>query len=183
MLFLHDQLGASSSVLTFLDITSGLRQCLVDSLTEFRQVSWSKWPEVVLASLLGSALDPLDPDAFPRPNCVAAYNMMAMIISCATLFGSCVMVLETVICESTPTERIHSIIARADGIFGFAINMVACGLQGLAPLIVVRAWASGLDDVQCTVLTAVVALLYMTMMDTFFDHYMKVSPFQVQLRE
>lgn len=81
---------------------------------------------LILASLLGSALDPLDPDAYPdAPKCVAAFNMMAMIISCANLFATCVFVLESVIVESTPAERIHSVIARADGVFGFGVNMVS----------------------------------------------------------
>ena len=47
---------------------------------------------LALASLLGSALNPLDPKDYPAsaPGLVAAYNMLSMIICCACLFVWCV---------------------------------------------------------------------------------------------
>lgn len=137
---------------------------------------------LLLASLLGTALAPLDPEAYPtRQTSVAAFNMLAMIICCATLFGTCTFVLEAVTCESTPAERIHSVIAKADRVFGFGVGMAGLGLQGTAPLIVLRAWISGMDQAMCIALTAVVAALLVAQLDTFEGHLQKAHPMMAQL--
>lgn len=136
---------------------------------------------LLLASLLGTALAPLDPEAYPtRQTSVAAFNMMAMIICCAQLLGTCTFVLEAVLCESTPADRIHSVIARADKCFGFGINMAALGLQGSAPLIMMRAWVSGLNDAMCIALTAVVVALWVAQLDAFEGHLQKAHPMMAQ---
>lgn len=144
-------------------------------LTQYALVSM-----LILASLLGVALSPLDLDAYPDTTGVAAFNMMAMLISCANLFGTGTFVLEAVLCESTPTDSIHSVIARADRIFGFGAYMIALGLQGGGPLIVVRGWVSGLDQALCIALTVVVAVLWMAMQDTYFGHLQDACPLMAQ---
>ena len=103
---------------------------------------------LVLAALLGSALNPLSFEAFPEspPIAVAAFNMASMIISFASLVGTTYFLLEYTLIEGTPTSRIHSIIAKSDGMFRFGTNMMACCLQGTPVLIILRAWISaGLD--------------------------------------
>mmetsp|Transcript_4787 Transcript_4787/g.16692 ORF Transcript_4787/g.16692 Transcript_4787/m.16692 type:complete len:330 (+) Transcript_4787:402-1391(+) len=145
-------------------------------LTQYSLVSM-----LLLASILGSALNPLDPEAYPgRQTTVTAFNLLAMIISCANLFGTCTFVLEAVVCESTSADRIHSVIAKADGVFEFGINMVGVGLQGTAPLIVVRAWISGTGQAMCIALTAVVATLYCAQSYSFFTHLQDVHPMMAQ---
>ena len=135
-----------------------------------------------LASILGTALSPLDAEAYPgRQTIVAAFNCMAMIISCGSSFGTGMFVLEAVVCESTPADRIHSVIARADGVFRFGIGMVAFGMQGTAPLLVVRAWISGFNQEVCIALTAVVAALYCLFTDTFISHLQDAHPIMSQL--
>ena len=137
---------------------------------------------LMLASLLGSALNPLDPEAYPgRQTTVAAFNMLAMIISCGNLFGTMTFVLEAVVCESTPSEHIHSVIAKADRLFRFGIYMVAIGLQGTAPLIVLRAWISGLGLGARSALSAIVATLYLTQGYTFFGHMQDAHPIEASL--
>lgn len=137
---------------------------------------------LMLASILGSALNPLDPEAYPgRQTTVAAFNMLAMIISCGNLLGTMTFVLEAVVCESTPTDRIHSVIARADRLFGFGISMVAIGLQGTTPLILVRAWISGLGLVARITLTAIVLTLYLAQGYIFFGHMQTAHPIEASL--
>jgi len=104
-----------------------------------------------------------------------------MIISCGNLFGTMTFVLEAVVCESTPNHHIHSVIARADKLFGFGIYMVAIGLQGTAPLIVVRAWISGLGLAARIALTAIVATLYLAQSYTFFGHMEDAHPIEASL--
>ena len=44
---------------------------------------------LLLTSILGSALNPLNPDEYPgRQTTVTVFNMLAMIISCGNLFGT-----------------------------------------------------------------------------------------------
>jgi len=90
-------------------------------------------------------------------------------------------VLEAVVCESTPADRIHSVIAKADRLFGFGISMVAIGLQGTAPLIVVRAWISGLGRAPTIALTVIVATLYLAQGYTFFGHMQAAHPIEASL--
>lgn len=153
------------------------KAAFIGHLTQYSLVTM-----LLLASLLGTALAPLDPEAYPsRQMSVAAFNMMAMIICCGTLFGTCTFVLEAVTIESTPTDRIHSVIAKADKVFGYGIGMAALALQGTAPLIVLRAWVSGLNQAMCITLTAVVAPLWVASLDVFEAHLQKAHPMMAQL--
>ena len=153
------------------------KAAFIGHLTQYSLVTM-----LLLASLLGTALAPLDPEAYPsRQMSVAAFNMMAMIICCGTLFGTCTFVLEAVTIESNPTDRIHSVIAKADKVFGYGIGMAALALQGTAPLIVLRAWVSGLNQAMCITLTAVVAPLWVASLDVFEAHLQKAHPMMAQL--
>ncbi|CAD7965701.1 unnamed protein product [Amoebophrya sp. A25] len=133
---------------------------------------------LILASLLGSALNPLSAENYPEcpQGFVAAYNMLAMTICAASLFGTCVLVLESIIVEGTPTHRIHSIIAKSDALFHFGTNMLACGLHGTTPLILLRAWISGLEKTQCIILTAICGIIYCMMMVVYFRHLQRHWP-------
>ncbi|CAD7936056.1 unnamed protein product [Amoebophrya sp. A120] len=137
---------------------------------------------LILASLLGSALNPLTAEAYPdcSQNLLAAYNMLSMIICSASLFGTAALVLESIILEGTPAHRIHSIIAEADNIFHFGTNMLACGLQGTVPLILLRAWVSGLDRMQCIVLTAICGAFYCLLSLVYFRHLQNHWPVVAQ---
>ena len=136
---------------------------------------------LILASLLGVALNPLDLDgSYPETGRVAAFNMMAMIISCANLFATCTFVLTAVVCEGTPADAIHSVIARADRVFFFGTFMLSLGLQGMAPLIVLRGWVSGLDQAQCIALSIMVAVFYVGLMDFNFCHVQDAHPVKAQ---
>ena len=136
---------------------------------------------LLLSSILGTALNPLEPDTYPgRQTTVAAFNLMAMIIATGNLFGTCTFVLEAVVCESTTADRIHPLIARADKVFTFGTFMMSFALQGTAPLIVVRAWISGLGQEMCIALTAVVAILWGSQSDTFFSHMQDAHPVMSQ---
>ena len=136
---------------------------------------------LILAALLGTALNPLDPDAYPgKQTAVAAFNFMAMIISVGNLLGTSIFVLEAVVCESTSVDRIHSLVARADKVIAFGTIMLAFGLQGTPPLILVRAWISGLGQEMCIALTAGVMILWCAQFDVFFSHLQEAHPVMSQ---
>ena len=137
---------------------------------------------LILASLLGSALNPLDSDNYPEsaPNLVAAYNMLSMIVCCANLCGTCIFLLEAVIMEGTPAHRVHSIIAKSDSILHYGTYMVACGLQGTLPLLLMRAWISGMDRTQCVVLTVIFAAFWSRMNFVYFRHLQTNWPVEAQ---
>lgn len=137
---------------------------------------------LILASLLGSALNPLDPGSYPEanPGLVAAFNMLSMIICCACLFGTCIFLLEGIIMEGTPEHRVHGIIARADPLFHFGTSMAAVGIQCPLPLILIRAWISGLDVFQCIVLTVICAGIYTRMSFVYFRHLQTNWPVEAQ---
>ena len=68
---------------------------------------------LILASLLGSALNPLEAHTFPEanPDVVAAYNMLSMIICCARVCfcskGSSWRVLQNIGCTVSLPKPIH----------------------------------------------------------------------------
>jgi len=136
---------------------------------------------LVLASLLGSALNPLEPKDFPAspPGLVAAYNMLSMIICCACLFGTTIFLLETTMMTGTAERKIHSIIAGYSP-FHFATWMMAFGIQGTAPLVMIRAWISGLDRTQCIILTTICAALWLRMQFVWFKHLQAHWPVEAQ---
>lgn len=137
---------------------------------------------LVLASLLGSALSPLDPESYPQANpaLVASFNMLNMIICCACLFGTSVFLLEGIIMEGTPEHRVHSIIAKADPLFHFGTWMVAYGVQFTTPLILIRAWISGLETAQCLGLTIFCTGMYLRMSFVYFRHLQTHWPVEAQ---
>ena len=137
---------------------------------------------LIMASLLGSALNPLEPDSYPEsaPRLVASFNMLSVIVCCACLFGTVTFLLEAIIMEGTPADRVHGIIAQSDPIFHFGTCMVAVGLQGTLPLLLMRAWISGLDQTQCAVLTVVCTGLYSRMMYVYLRHLQTHWPVEAQ---
>ena len=137
---------------------------------------------LILASLLGTALNPLNPQDFPTtaPGLVAAFNMLSMIICCACLYGTAVFLLESSITEGTPDGRMHSIIAKADPIFVFATSMMGIAIQATAPLVLVRAWISGLDRTQCIILTTICVTLWLRMNVLYFEHLQTHWPVEAQ---
>ena len=138
---------------------------------------------LVLASLLGSALSPLDAESYPTasPGLVAAYNMLSIIICTACLFGACVFLLEGIIMEGTEERRVHGIIARSDKLFFFGVLMTAVAIQATAPLMVLRAWISGLETIHAIALTVICELLHLWMMYTYFTHLQTNWPEIAQL--
>lgn len=137
---------------------------------------------LILASLLGSALNPLEAHTFPEanPDVVAAYNMLSMIICCACLFGTCVFLLEGIIMEGTPEHRLHSIAAKANPLFHFGTSMVGIGIQTTLPLILLRAWISGLNTIQCIILTIICIAMYFRMSFVYFRHLQTHFPVEAQ---
>merc|ERR1711924_518517 len=75
------------------------KEAFLGPLTQYSLASM-----LILASLLGVALNPMDLDAYPETGRIAAFNMMAMIISCANLFATAPFVLPAVLCEGTPAD-------------------------------------------------------------------------------
>ena len=67
--------------------------------------------------------------------------------------------LEFTLVQGTPAERIHSIIAQADRLLLWGTSMMACAIQVTGPVVVLRAWISGLDVTQCIILTVICAVL------------------------
>merc|ERR1719183_930771 len=59
--------------------------------------------------------------------------------------------------------------------------MMACGLQGTAPLIILRAWISGLDRTQCIVLTAICVGLHQGNQFFYLSHLQTHWPVVAQL--
>ena len=137
---------------------------------------------LVLAALLGTALSPVTSEAYPETssNLLAAFNMLTMIISCACLAGTTSLVLETALVEGTPAQRIHSIIAKADGLFEFGTNMMALGLQGTAPVVVLRAWIGGFSQTQCIILTAIGFVFQFGNNFVYFKHLQQHWPVAAQ---
>jgi len=138
---------------------------------------------LVLASLLGAALNPLRVEDYPDSSmsAIAAFNMMAMVICCACLCGTMTFVLEAIIVEGTPAYRIHSIIAQADGIFHYGIMCgVALALNGTVPLIILRAWIGGFDRTHSSILTAICGCIYLMMFFLYFRHLQRHWPVEAQ---
>ncbi len=90
------------------------------------------------------------------------------------------MVIDGVIMEGTPEHRIHSIIARSDNIMQFGTYMLAIGQNLTLPLVILRAWISGLNQMQCIVVTAIIASLYFTEMILYFGHLQRNWPHHAQ---
>ena len=136
---------------------------------------------LLLASLLGSALSPLDANTFPQasPKLIAAFNVFSMLITCCSLLGTTTFVLEAIVVQATPLDKVHPVIAKADGVFVYAINTVAVGLQGTCPLILMRAWIS-LETLHCVVLTSVVGVLWLLQIFVFMGHLQDALPFMAQ---
>ena len=72
--------------------------------------------------------------------------------------------------EGTAEHRVHGIIARSDQLFFFGILMTAVAIQATVPLLVLRAWISGLETTDAIVLTVVCFLLWAWMQYTYFKH-------------
>ena len=154
------------------------KQAYVAALTQYTLVMM-----LVLASLLGSALNPLPLEDFPEDSrgLVAAYNMLSTIICCATLCGSATFVLETTIIEGTPEDRIHSIIAQADGICAYGVAMLAVSLHPTVALLLLRAWISGFDPVHSVLLSAICVCIWLAMMVLYFRHLQRNWGVEAQL--
>lgn len=137
---------------------------------------------LLLASLLGTALNPLKPEAYPdsSPKLVAAFNFLAALITCACMYGTSIFFLEANTVEPLPAERVHAVVAKADRVMNVGSCLTAIGLNGTGPLVLIRMWIGGLEQVHCIVLTAVVGVLWAVHMDTFFSHLQETVPFNAQ---
>jgi hypothetical protein len=137
---------------------------------------------LIIASLLGTALSPLEPENYPTisPNLVAVFNVLSMVICTACLSGTCIFLLEGIIMEGTPERRVHGIIAKADSLFHFGTCMVGVGIQLTVPLILIRGWISGLPTVYCIVVTVVCAGIHGRMMFVYFNHLQTNWPVEAQ---
>ena len=83
--------------------------------------------------------------------------------------------------EGTAERRVHGIIARSDKLFFFGVLMTAVAIQATAPLMVLRAWISGLETMHAIALTVICALLYLWMEYTYFTHLQTNWPEIAQL--
>lgn len=149
------------------------KEAYVAALTQYSLVMM-----LILAALLGTALNPFQEN--DSSTAVAVYNTLTMIISCACLAGTTSMVLELALVEGTPPERIHSIIARADALFDFGTNMMAAGLQGSTPVIILRAWIGGFDQTQCIVVTVLGLVFWQGNNYVYFRHLQNHWPVAAQ---
>lgn len=136
---------------------------------------------LILASLLGTALDPLKMEAYPdSPTLVAAFNFLAALITCACMYGTSIFFLEAGVIEPLSAEQIHAVVAKADRVMNVGSSLTAIGLNGTVPLVLIRMWISGLEHVHCIVLTTVVVILWVAHMDAFFGHLQDALPLSAQ---
>ena len=103
------------------------------------------------------------------PKLIAAFNFLAALITCACMIGTSLFFVEANVIEPLPVERIHAVVAKADRVLNLGSSLTAIGVHGTVPLVLIRLWIGGLDQVLCIVLTAVVGVLWAAHMDVFLD--------------
>merc|ERR1719502_2382364 len=103
-----------------------------------------------------------------------------MMICTSCLSGTTIFLLEGIVMEGTPACRVHGIIAKADPLFHFGTCMVGVGIQLTVPLILIRAWISGLQTVYCIVLTVICMGIHGRMMFVYFKHLQTNWPVEAQ---